>query len=128
MVETDFPIEKARLRSTPIYLAIYVIAVIGYGWSLESDTNIAVPLILQFISRARLLIRSYRCAHRRRSWLHYRGVDEHESDAPRRLAARPGVIDHRSCSSFSCQTLLESLLTSSRTILSAAYSARLWYQ
>jgi hypothetical protein len=45
-----FPIEKARLRSTPIYLAIYVAAVVGYGWSLESRTSIAVPLILQFIS------------------------------------------------------------------------------
>jgi hypothetical protein len=48
--DADFPIERARLRSTPIYLAIYVTAIIGYGWSLKSGASIAVPLILHFIS------------------------------------------------------------------------------
>jgi hypothetical protein len=47
----DFPIEVARLRSTPVYLAIYVTAIAGYGWSLRSGTSIAVPLVLQFISK-----------------------------------------------------------------------------
>jgi hypothetical protein len=48
--EQDFPIELARLRSTPIYLLIYVTAIVGYGWSLQSRTSIAVPLVLHFIS------------------------------------------------------------------------------
>jgi hypothetical protein len=48
--EDDFPIEMARLRSTPLYLAIYVAAVVGYGWSLKSGASIAVPLVLHFIS------------------------------------------------------------------------------
>lgn len=48
--EEHFPIEEARLRLAPLYVAIYVAACIGYGWSLDKGVNIAVPLILQFIS------------------------------------------------------------------------------
>lgn len=50
--ETNFPIEKARLRSMPIYLAVNVAAILGYGWCLERRANIAVPLILNFISKS----------------------------------------------------------------------------
>jgi hypothetical protein len=49
-VHDDFPIEYARLRTLPLYLAIYVTAVVGYGWSLRFNAHIAVPIILQFIS------------------------------------------------------------------------------
>jgi hypothetical protein len=49
-VASSFPIEKARLRSTPIYLAIYVVSVVGYGWALHSSVHIAIPVILTFIS------------------------------------------------------------------------------
>jgi hypothetical protein len=48
--EENFPIERARLRTTPIYLAIFVTTTVGYGWCLEKSVNLAVPLILQIIS------------------------------------------------------------------------------
>jgi hypothetical protein len=47
--DNDFPIELARLRSMPVYLSIYIVTVVGYGWSLRRDAHIAVPIILQFI-------------------------------------------------------------------------------
>lgn len=50
--EEHFPIEEARLRLAPLYAAIYVVCCVGYGWSLDKGVNIAVPLILQFISES----------------------------------------------------------------------------
>ncbi|KAG1864777.1 major facilitator superfamily domain-containing protein [Suillus subalutaceus] len=47
--EENFPVERARLRMIPIFTAIFVLTCGGYGWSLQRETNIAVPLILQFI-------------------------------------------------------------------------------
>jgi hypothetical protein len=35
----------------PIYISVYIAAVVGYGWALESGVTIAVPLIMQFISK-----------------------------------------------------------------------------
>jgi hypothetical protein len=49
--EEIFPIEVARLRSSPIYLAIVIACVVGYGWCLDKRVSIAGPLILQFISK-----------------------------------------------------------------------------
>ncbi|KZZ95376.1 Major facilitator superfamily domain, general substrate transporter [Moelleriella libera RCEF 2490] len=45
----DFPIESARIQ--PLYPAITIgaIALVGWGWSLEAETTVAVPLILLFI-------------------------------------------------------------------------------
>jgi MFS family permease len=48
--EENFPIERARLRTTPMYLALFVATTIGYGWCLQKNVNLAVPLILQIIS------------------------------------------------------------------------------
>jgi len=45
-----FPIEKARLRSVFLFLAITSISTAGYGWSLHASSHIAVPLVLQFLS------------------------------------------------------------------------------
>ena len=45
-----FPIEQVRLQLMPYLIVIYTSCVIGYGWSLQAKTFIAVPLILQFIS------------------------------------------------------------------------------
>ncbi|KAI9781779.1 MAG: hypothetical protein M1839_005772 [Geoglossum umbratile] len=45
-----YPIEKARLRSTSIFIAINVATVVGYGWALKARNHIAVPLVLQFIT------------------------------------------------------------------------------
>ncbi|TFK94393.1 MFS general substrate transporter [Polyporus arcularius HHB13444] len=47
--EEYFPIEVARLRMMPIFLAVFAAACIGYGWCLEAGVSIAGPLILQFI-------------------------------------------------------------------------------
>lgn len=47
--EENFPIERARLRTTPMYLALFVATTIGYGWCLQKNVNLAVPLILQII-------------------------------------------------------------------------------
>ncbi|KAI0068155.1 MFS general substrate transporter [Artomyces pyxidatus] len=51
-IETDgtFPIERARLRSIPLYLTIFTACIIGYGWTLQSRVSIAVPLILLIIT------------------------------------------------------------------------------
>lgn len=48
--DIDFPIEKARLRSMPIYLGVFAACCVGYGWSLEKVAPLAVPLVIQFIS------------------------------------------------------------------------------
>lgn len=48
--EGKFPIERARLRTTPIYSFLFIACVLGYGWCLQAKVNIAGPLILQFIS------------------------------------------------------------------------------
>ncbi|KAL2418129.1 hypothetical protein ABEF95_004188 [Exophiala dermatitidis] len=44
-----FPIERARLSTMPLLLAIFLGCVFGWGWCLTSKVSIAVPLILQFI-------------------------------------------------------------------------------
>ncbi|KAF7357908.1 MFS general substrate transporter [Mycena venus] len=41
-----FPIERARLRLLPAFLALFVVSCIGYGWCIDKRTNIAGPLIL----------------------------------------------------------------------------------
>ncbi|KAJ7504887.1 major facilitator superfamily domain-containing protein [Mycena galericulata] len=46
--DDTFPIEKARLRITPVFLGVFSACVIGYGWCIEQRTNIAGPLILLF--------------------------------------------------------------------------------
>ena len=49
--DPSFPIEKARLQILPCVVFVYATCVIGYGWALQSRVTIAVPLILQFISK-----------------------------------------------------------------------------
>lgn len=65
---TNFPIEKARLRSIWYFMGLLIISTIGYGWSVHTKTvrpdpldidedanltwmyqNMAVPLVLQFL-------------------------------------------------------------------------------
>ena len=48
--DEHFPIEYARLRTMPVYFAIYVVAAIGYGWCLQAKVSLAGPLVLQVIS------------------------------------------------------------------------------
>ncbi|KAJ7252097.1 major facilitator superfamily domain-containing protein [Mycena haematopus] len=41
-----FPIERARLRLLPAFLAVYTVSCIGYGWCIDRRTSLAGPLIL----------------------------------------------------------------------------------
>ncbi|KAK7001277.1 major facilitator superfamily domain-containing protein [Favolaschia claudopus] len=45
-VDDSFPIEKARLRLLPTFLAFYVVSCIGYGWCIDKRTHMSGPLIL----------------------------------------------------------------------------------
>jgi hypothetical protein len=46
----SFPIERTRFQLMPYLVVMFTSCVIGYGWSLQAKTSIAVPLVLQFIS------------------------------------------------------------------------------
>jgi hypothetical protein len=99
--QEDFPIEMARLRSTPIYLIIYVAAVIGYGWSMRSGASIAVPLVLHFISKCPLSLECLETrADTKRSRLQYGRLVEHSSDSHRGPASRKRVSCYRSGTSI----------------------------
>lgn len=41
-----FTIEHARLRIMPFYLGLFVLCVLGWGWTIETRAHIAVPLVL----------------------------------------------------------------------------------
>lgn len=45
----DFPIERARLRSSWWHALIFIATTAAYGFSLS--THLAVPLVLQFLRR-----------------------------------------------------------------------------
>lgn len=47
---TNFPIERARLRSIIPFLVLSCLSTLGFGWSLQRKTHIAVPLLMQFLS------------------------------------------------------------------------------
>jgi membrane protease YdiL (CAAX protease family) len=47
--DKNLPIEKARLRTSPIYISLIVATSVGYGWAIHRKTSIAVPLVLHFI-------------------------------------------------------------------------------
>lgn len=49
-LDPKFPIERARLRTLPISLGIYIACLAGYGWCLQAKVNIAGPLMLQIVS------------------------------------------------------------------------------
>ena len=48
----DFPIESARARGSYGLLVIYMAALAGYGWSIQTHAHEAVPLILQYVLAA----------------------------------------------------------------------------
>lgn len=45
----DFPFERARLEVCLPLLYLSAAAIIGYGWSLEAETHLAIPLVILFI-------------------------------------------------------------------------------
>ncbi|KPM46500.1 hypothetical protein AK830_g155 [Neonectria ditissima] len=44
---SDFPKERARLRTMPAHLVVFVVALIGWGWCVEKRAHMAAPLVLQ---------------------------------------------------------------------------------
>jgi hypothetical protein len=48
--ETAFPIERARLRLVPFFLFPFLTCVAVYGWCLQKNVHISLPLVFQFIS------------------------------------------------------------------------------
>ncbi|KAJ3479490.1 hypothetical protein NLG97_g8307 [Lecanicillium saksenae] len=44
-----FPIEKARLQLIYPSMMVGSVALIGYGWALQMETTVAVPLVLVFV-------------------------------------------------------------------------------
>ncbi|RCI09463.1 hypothetical protein L249_3673 [Ophiocordyceps polyrhachis-furcata BCC 54312] len=45
---TDFPIESARIQLVYPTLLVGAVALIGWGWTLQAETNVAAPLVLLF--------------------------------------------------------------------------------
>ncbi|RDA88752.1 hypothetical protein CP532_4093 [Ophiocordyceps camponoti-leonardi (nom. inval.)] len=45
---TDFPIESARIQLVYPTLLVGAVALIGWGWALQAETNVAAPLVLLF--------------------------------------------------------------------------------
>lgn len=52
----NFPIEKARTRGSFSMLAFSVGALTGYGWAVQRQVHVSVPLILQFFIGAKCTI------------------------------------------------------------------------
>lgn len=50
--DENFPIEYARFRTMPIWLGIFTASCIGYGWALQNRVNIAVPLLMNIVSKS----------------------------------------------------------------------------
>lgn len=98
--EEHFPIERARLRTMPIYLVLFSVSTIGYGWCLHANVNIAVPLILHIISRSLFLpsgSESLINLYFSRIYVH---IDyEHYTDINCRPSPNPRIIYHcmRTC-------------------------------
>ncbi|KAH8681706.1 chloramphenicol resistance protein [Xylariales sp. PMI_506] len=44
-----FPIERARIQIIIPFIAIGAVVYIGYGWALQAETSVAVPLVLSFL-------------------------------------------------------------------------------
>lgn len=44
-----FPIEKARLQLIYPSMMVGAVALIGYGWALQAETSVGVPLVMVFI-------------------------------------------------------------------------------
>ena len=54
--DDDFPLEHACLQSLHVWIWVFVVCCVGYGWSIQGRVNLAVPLILQFVRKySRLL-------------------------------------------------------------------------
>jgi hypothetical protein len=52
-LDDAFPIEYARVRLIPAYVAVLAVSLVGYGWAMHSRIHMACPLILQLLSESR---------------------------------------------------------------------------
>jgi hypothetical protein len=101
--EENFPIEKARLRTMPVYAVFLSSLCIGYGWMLEKKVNIAGPLIFQFASEcSRITTGAWRTKSLlwqclltqvyHSSRLHGHGHHEHRQHAHRRYCTQRRIV------------------------------------
>lgn len=79
--EEIFPIELARLRTVPIYYAVFAACTIGYGWCVQTKVNLAVPLILQFIGGHTIFYPQKCCLISVTSWILHDEHHEYYTDA-----------------------------------------------
>ncbi|CAG7927797.1 unnamed protein product [Penicillium olsonii] len=48
--ESDFPLEKARLRLIPLFACLQCLSLVLFGWTIQYRVHIAVPIISTFIT------------------------------------------------------------------------------
>lgn len=48
--QDDFPLEKARLRLIPIFSVLQCASILCFGWSIEFQVHISVPIISTFVT------------------------------------------------------------------------------
>ena len=102
--DPSFPMEKARLQILPWVVFVYTTCVISYGWALQCRVNIAVPLILQFISKsfthtASRDLASHHIPSSRR--ISYHRIELYPDSASRH-DAEPRILHHGMCTSALC--------------------------
>jgi len=49
VLDEDFPLENARLRTMPIYIFVLASSIIGYGWIVDTKASIAGAVILMVL-------------------------------------------------------------------------------
>ena len=112
--DASFPIEKARLQILPWVVFVFTTCVISYGWALQSRVNIAVPLILQFISKfftrtASHDLASHHIPPSRRFNYHH---NERYPDSASRHDAEPGILYYGMCTSTLSHYPMDSIVIS----------------
>lgn len=91
----DFPKEYARLRTMPAHLVLFVVAVIGWGWCIETRTHMAVPLSLQVIRACNASRLSTLLTRRSRMDVHL--DSKHDHDAERGHSTAPQLSGDSMC-------------------------------
>jgi hypothetical protein len=121
--DPSFPIEKARLQILPWVVFVYTTCVISYGWALQSRATIAVPLILQFISKffthtaPRDLASHLIPPSRRISYHHI----ERYPDSASRHDAEPRILYHGMCTSALYHHATDSMIEITYSLLLEQY-------
>jgi hypothetical protein len=128
--DPSFPIEKARLQLLPCVMFVYIACVMGYGWSLQSKLTIAVPLILQTISKIVLSV-LYCTAWRLTAFYSWPNVYDHAQRYPDpvgRPVSQPRILHHGMCTSTFCQRRMNSIKSyyHDRTTLSGVLWVLAW--